>query len=81
MTRIPKPLLEAQAGREEIIAGILEVLDRTYAAGQPGAYQELAEFFRALDDPTLRAVAYRHGVFEEEVRAELEERPQTPAAE
>jgi hypothetical protein len=80
MTRIPKPTMEALAGREDLVTGILEVLDRTYAAGQPGAYQELAEFFRALDDPTLRAIAYQNGLFEEELRAEREERP-APAAE
>jgi hypothetical protein len=80
MTRIPKPILEAQAGREDLVTGILEVLDRTYAAGQPGAYQELAEFFRELDDPTLRAIAYQNGLFEQELRAEREERP-APAAE
>ncbi len=80
MTRIPKPVLEAQSGRDDLVSGILEVLDRTYAAGQPGAYQELAEFFRALDDPTLRAIAYQNGLFEEELRAEREERP-APSAE
>lgn len=81
MTRIAKPIPGASAGQDEIIAGILEVLDRTYAAGQPGAYQELAEFFRSLDEPTLRAIAYRHGVFEEEPRMEREDRPATPSAE
>jgi hypothetical protein len=80
MTRIPKPIMEAQAGREDLVTGILDVLDRTYAAGQPGAYLQLAEFFRALDDPTLRAVAYQHGIFEEEPRVEREER-QAPAPE
>ncbi len=80
MTRIPKPRLEARAGHEAVVAGILEVLDRTYAAGQPGAYQELAEFFRSLDEPTLRAIAYRHGVFEEEPRTEREDRPASPSA-
>jgi hypothetical protein len=80
MTRIARPILEGQAGREDLVTGILEVLDRTYAAGQPGAYQELAEFFRSLDDPTLRAIAYQHGLFEEELRAEREERP-APAPE
>ena len=81
MTRIPRSKLEADAGREELVTAILEVLDRTYAAGQPGAYRELAEFFRALDDPTLRAIAYRHGVFEEEPAEEREERPGAPAPE
>ena len=80
MTRTPKPTLEALAGRDDLVSGILEVLDRTYAAGQPGAYQELAEFFRALDEPTLRAIAYRHGVFEEPPLEEREERPQGEAA-
>ncbi len=80
MTRIAKPILEGQAGREDLVTGILEVLDRTYAAGQPGAYQELAEFFRSLDDRTLRAIAYQHGLFEEELHTEREERP-APAAE
>ena len=29
MTRTPKPILEALAGREDLVTGILEVLDRT----------------------------------------------------
>lgn len=53
------------ATKEELIQGILNVVERTYTtAGPTGPSGSLAEFFRALDDRTLREVAYQHGIFE-----------------
>lgn len=50
---------------EELVQGIVAVIERTFTtAGPTGPTADLAEFFRALDEPTLRAIAYRHGVFD-----------------
>ena len=68
-----KQELVAAATKEELIQGILAVLERTYSTiGPTGPTMTLAEFFRALDDATLRAVAYQHGVFEGAAEAEPE---------
>lgn len=68
----------ASETKEDLVQSILAVLQRTYTTtGPTGPTADLAEFFRALDEPTLRAVAYQHGVFEEiaEAEPEREERP------
>ena len=55
----------AFATREEMIQGIVTVLERTYTtAGRAGSRGDLSKFFRALDESTLREIAYKHGVFE-----------------
>ena len=57
--------LAAMATREEMIEGIVAVLERTYTTtGPTGPSGSLAKFFRALDESTLREIAYRHGVFD-----------------
>ena len=75
MTRIPKTTEAEFAGKEEMVQAIVAVLDRTFAAGErPQALENVAEFFRVLDEPTLRAIAYRHGVFEEDLEPTEEDR-------
>ena len=60
-----KKELAAMATREEMIQGIVAVLERTYTtAGPTGPSASLAKFFRALDESTLRKIAYQHGVFD-----------------
>jgi hypothetical protein len=74
MTRPSKKRTAAAESKEQLVAGIIGVLERTYAiGGQPGTVGRLAEFFRALDEPTLKEIAYRHGVFEGEGETEPEE--------
>jgi len=68
MTRIPKAEEVEVQGKEELVQAIVSVLDRTFAAStRPQALRRLAEMFRGLDEPTLRAVAYRQGLFEEDL--------------
>ena len=75
MTRIPKTTEAEFAGKEEMVQAIVAVLDRKFAAGErPQALEGAAEFFRVLDEPTLRAIAYRHGVFEEDLEPTEEDR-------
>lgn len=60
--------------REEMVQGILEVLERTYVGtGEPGVAHSLERFFEALDDQTLRAIAYQHGLFEPDLEVERED--------
>lgn len=71
MPRPSKKRTAAEESKEQLVGGIVGVLERTYAVGgQRGVGTRLAEFFRALDEPTLRAIAYRHGVFEGEGETE-----------
>ncbi len=75
MTKISKPTEAELARKEEMVQGIVSVLDRTFAAGgRPAALLRVAEFFRGLDDTTLRAIAYRQGVFEEDLEPTDEDR-------
>lgn len=68
MSRVPKTAEAASQSKEEIVQSIVSVLDRTFAAdARPRALTRLAEMFRGLDETTLRAIAYRQGVFEEDV--------------
>ena len=77
MTHRPKRSEVKAAAKEELVQGILEKIDRSYAPADPtGATSRLAEFFRALDDSTLREIAYRHGLFEEELAEDHEEHPE-----
>jgi hypothetical protein len=72
-SRVSKSTEAAILTKEEMIRAILDVLDRTWTpAESPGALQTMEEFFRRLDEPTLRAIGYQHGIFESEL--ELEER-------
>ncbi|HEX9895903.1 MAG TPA: hypothetical protein VGA78_18370 [Gemmatimonadales bacterium] len=65
VTHIPKATEAALMGKEELIRAILDVLDRTWTEVEgPGALQWLEEFFRKLDEPTLRAIGYQQGAFE-----------------
>jgi hypothetical protein len=67
----------AAATNEELVQDILDVLQRSFTTvGPTGPTRDLAEFFRTLDGPTLRAIAYQHGVFEraDEVEPEPDER-------
>lgn len=70
MTHALREQLVAAATREELVEGIVAVLERTYR--QVGPTAGLLEFFRALDELTLRAIAYQHGVFEGAAEAEPE---------
>jgi hypothetical protein len=75
MTRVPKTTEAEFAGKEEMVQAIVAVLDRTFSTGRPEALEGVAEFFRVLDEPTLRAIAYKHGVFEEDLEPTEEDRP------
>lgn len=75
MTRIPKTHEAEAQGKEEVVQGIVAVLDRTFAASaRPQALHRLAEMFRGLDEPTLRAIAYQQGLFEEDLDPSDEDR-------
>jgi len=59
--------------REVLVQAILGVLERSFTTvGTTGPTVKLAEFFRALDEATLHAIAYRHGVYEGEAEPEPE---------
>jgi hypothetical protein len=76
MTRVPKTTEAGFAGKEEMIQAIVAVLDRTFAStGHAEGLAGVAEFFRVLDEPTLRAIAYTHGVFEGDLEPSEEDRP------
>ena len=63
--RVPKSTEAAIGNKEAMIRAILDVLDRTWTQAEtPGSLQRMEEFFRKLDEPTLRAIGYQHGVFE-----------------
>ena len=63
------------AGKEELVQGIVDILERTFATSdRPAGLARAAEFFRGLDERTLRAIAYRQGVFEEDLEPSEEER-------
>jgi hypothetical protein len=75
MPRIPKAEEVEFQGKEELVQAIVGMLDRTFAAsGRPEATARLAEMFRGLDERTLRAVAYRQGLFEEDLEPTDEDR-------
>lgn len=75
MTRIPKTEEVEWQGKEEIVQDIVSSLDRTYAASsRPRALSRMSEMFRGLDETTLRAIAYRQGVFEEDLEPSDEDR-------
>lgn len=75
MTRIPKTEEAEWQGKEEIVQAIVSVLDRTFAAsGRPQALTRVAEMFRGLDEPTLRAIAYQQGLFEDDLEPTDEDR-------
>jgi len=75
MTRVPKPTEAEFTGKEEMVQAIVAVLDRTFSSsGRAEGLASVAEFFRVLDEPTLRAIAYRHGVFEEDLEPTEEDR-------
>ena len=72
--RIPRSTEAAILTKEEMIRAILDVLDRTWTqAESPGVLQALEEFFRRLDEPTLRAIGYQQGIFEPELEPEERE--------
>jgi hypothetical protein len=61
-------------GKEDMVQAIVGVLDRTFGTGaSPEALGRAATFFRGLDERTLRALAYRQGVFEGDTEPEAEE--------
>jgi hypothetical protein len=66
----------AAEARDELIRTILAVVQRSYTTSGPsGPTYALAEFFRALDESTLRDIAYQLGVFEGDQEPEIEDRP------
>jgi hypothetical protein len=72
--RVSKSTEAAIGNKEAMIRAILDVLDRTWTqAESPGSLQRMEEFFRKLDEPTLRAIGYQHGVFESELEPEESE--------
>ena len=77
MSRPSKKAQADAAAKEELVRDLLAVLDRSFTTSGPtGPTRDIAEFFRALDGPTLRAIAYQHGVFEraDELEPERDER-------
>lgn len=75
MTRISKSAEAAAWTKAQMVEGIVAALDRTFPTGDiPGGLSALSSFFHALDEPTLRAIAYQHGVFEEPAREDVEVR-------
>jgi len=80
MTRVPKTEEIEVQGKEELVQGIVAVLDRTFAAsGRPRALTRLAEMFRGLDEGTLRAIAYQQGLFEDDLEPTEEDRNREPS--
>lgn len=76
--RVPKSTEAAIGNKEAMIRAILDVLDRTWTqAESPGSLQRMEEFFRKLDETTLRAIGYQHGVFETGLESDdAENRPE-----
>jgi hypothetical protein len=67
----PRSTEAALTLRAELVQALVEVVDRTFAAGvSPEALRWTADLFGQLDDNTLRALAYRQGLFEEEHQEE-----------
>lgn len=65
MTKVSSRTAHEFEGKEEMVQAIVGVLDRTFGTGAgPEALARAADFFRGLDERTLRALAYRQGVFE-----------------
>jgi hypothetical protein len=64
MAKVSKQTQASLAGKEELVQAILNVIDRS--AERELVAEHLPEFFRGLDEPTLRAIAYQHGAFEED---------------
>jgi hypothetical protein len=61
-------------GKEDMVQAIVGVLDRTFGTGAaPEALARAAAFFRGLDERTLRALAYRQGVFEGDLESDVED--------
>ncbi len=55
------------AQKDELVQGLVERLERTFATlDQDEALARVARYLRALDEPTLRVMAYREGLFEPE---------------
>ena len=79
MTRISKQDEALEVTREAMVEGILEVLERTYVGTrEPEAVESLEQFFETLDDATLRAIAYQHGLFEPDLEVEREDGDRSP---
>ncbi len=79
MTRVSKQAEALEVTREAMVQGILEVLERTYGGTrEPDVVQGLEQFFEALDDATLRAIAYQHGLFEPDLEVEREDGDGSP---
>jgi hypothetical protein len=56
---------ESAAAKEELVARIIAVLSRTFAAGGPGgAVQALTGQLLTMDEPTLRQLALSMGLDE-----------------
>jgi hypothetical protein len=63
------------AGKEEMVQAIVDILERTFATSdRPAGIARAADFFRGLDERTLRAIAYRQGVFEGDLEPSDEDR-------
>jgi hypothetical protein len=58
----------AKAGvAEEMIQALVDQFDRTFSSLDHGeALNSVRRFLQGLDEPTLRALAYRQGIFEPE---------------
>lgn len=74
MSKVSSKTAHEFEGKEDMVQAIVGVLDRTFGtAAGPAALARASEFFRGLDERTLRALAYRQGVFEGDVEAEEED--------
>lgn len=53
--------------KDALVQGLMERLERTFATlDQDEALARVANYLRRLDEDTLRAMAYREGLFEPE---------------
>jgi hypothetical protein len=71
MSKISGRTVHEFEGKEDMVQAIVGTLDRTFGTGASAeALGRAAEFFRGLDERTLRALAYRQGVFEGDLEPE-----------
>jgi hypothetical protein len=74
MSKLSARVAHEFEGKEDMVQAIVGVMDRTFGTGAgPEALARAADFFRGLDERTLRALAYRQGVFEGDLEVEEEE--------
>jgi hypothetical protein len=74
MSKVSSRTAHEFEGKEDMVQAIVSVLDRTFGTGASvAALARASEFFRGLDERTLRALAYRQGVFEGDLEPDEED--------